>query len=166
MGLTGAALHRIVGLCRHHLVMHPSPRGCRTSILIADDDPSLCVTLEMLFQGAGYATLLARCGKEAAEVIARERPDIVVLDILMPDSNGWLVLDHLPDGFDASRVIVLSALSDDSCMRRAWNYGIGAYFTKPFDTGSLLRSVEAALGSRSAGSVDSTAEELVRLRKP
>lgn len=114
--------------------------GTKT-LLIVDDDPSLCATLQVLFAGEGYRTLVAACGKEAVTVLAHESPDAVILDLLMPSSDGWYVLENLPADYDSSRVLVLSAMSDNGCMQRAARLGVGTYMTKPFDPDALLRRI-------------------------
>ena len=65
-----------------------SGTSARKSILIVDDEPDIVSYLEMILQDSGYATLVARDGNEALEAVRRERPDLVTLDISMPEASG------------------------------------------------------------------------------
>lgn len=118
---------------------------CPPTILIVDDDPSLCATLGVLFGEEGFEVATAGSAGEALAAMDDLYADIVVLDLLMPASDGWQFLENMPAGLDPRRVVVLSAMSDAMSMNHAWRLGVGMYMTKPFDPSILVRRVREIL---------------------
>ena len=116
-------------------------------ILVVDDERDLADLVAINLEVAGYRVSLARDGLEALESISRERPDLVLLDVMMPRADGWHVLGALQQD-EATRdlpVVMLTALAGERDVIRGHLEGAVNYVTKPFDIKALLRSVEDAL---------------------
>ncbi|MBL8326772.1 MAG: response regulator [Rubrivivax sp.] len=117
------------------------------SILIADDEPSIVLSLEFVLQEEGYRVRVARDGVEALEAIAAERPDLLLLDVMLPRMNGFEVCQRLrahPE-WRALRVVMLSAKGRDVEVRKGLALGADAYVTKPFAIQDLLAEVRRQL---------------------
>jgi DNA-binding response OmpR family regulator len=119
-------------------------------VLIVDDEPDVLLLLRIELEAEGYETLLAADGETAMRRIAEERPDVVLLDVMMPVVDGWGVLRRLSDTGSTTRVIVLSAKANDSDVVRALELGAHEYVTKPFDAAALLLTVAHVLSSTPA----------------
>jgi DNA-binding response OmpR family regulator len=131
-------------------------------VLIVDDEPDVLLLLRIELEAEGYETLLAADGETAMRRIAEERPDVVLLDVMMPVVDGWGVLRRLSDTGSTTRVIVLSAKANDSDVARALELGAHEYVTKPFDAAALLLTVAHVLSSTPA---DLEAGRVRRLRQ-
>jgi two-component system response regulator AdeR len=119
-------------------------------VLIVDDEPDVLLLLRIELEAEGYETLLAADGETAIRRIAEERPDIVLLDVMMPVVDGWGVLQRLAEQGSTTRVIVLSAKANDSDVAHALELGAHEYVTKPFDPAALLVTVAHVLQSSPA----------------
>ena len=117
-------------------------------ILIADDEPNIVVSLEYLMKRAGYLVLVARDGQEAIDMIRRERPALVLLDVMMPKKSGHEVCAELraDDSLRDVRVLMLSAKGRDTDIDKGLGVGADAYMTKPFSTRELAAKVAEMLG--------------------
>jgi DNA-binding response OmpR family regulator len=117
-------------------------------VLIADDEPNIVVSLEYLFKRAGYSVLVARDGQEAIDTIRRERPALVVLDVMMPKKSGHQVCAELraDAGLSDTKVLMLSAKGRDTDVDKGLGVGADAYMTKPFSTKDLAAKVAEMLG--------------------
>ena len=117
-------------------------------ILIADDEPNIVVSLEYLMKRAGYTVLVARDGQEAIDTIRRERPALVLLDVMMPKKSGHEVCAELraDDSLREVRVLMLSAKGRDTDVDKGLGGGADAYMTKPFSTRELAAKVAEMLG--------------------
>ena len=118
-------------------------------ILIADDEPNIVVSLEYLMKRAGYLVLVARDGQEAIDMIRRERPALVLLDVMMPKKSGHEVCAELraDDSLRDVRVLMLSAKGRDTDIDKGLGVGADAYMTKPFSTKELVAKVAQMLGT-------------------
>jgi two-component system alkaline phosphatase synthesis response regulator PhoP len=119
-------------------------------ILIAEDEPSIVAAVEFLLQRNGYEVRVARNGEEALKAVESERPDLVVLDVMMPVKSGYEVCTRIrehPD-FRHTKVIMLSAKGRDAEVTRGLSLGADVYITKPFSTRDLVARIEALLGQR------------------
>ncbi len=116
-------------------------------ILIVDDDTDLLLALRIRLKSRGYATLLASDANTAVQKALQEKPDLILLDIGLPDQNGFLVLDHLKNNSDLASipVIVVSARPSDVYKDAAVMAGARAYFEKPFNNEELLHAIRNAL---------------------
>jgi DNA-binding response OmpR family regulator len=117
-------------------------------ILIADDEPNIVVSLEYLLKRAGYTVLVARDGQEAIDAIRRERPALVLLDVMMPKKSGHEVCAELraDEAIRDTRVLMLSAKGRDTDVDKGLGVGADAYMTKPFSTKDLAAKVAEMLG--------------------
>ncbi|MBV9410122.1 MAG: response regulator [Acidimicrobiia bacterium] len=116
-------------------------------VLIVDDEPDVLLLLRIELEAEGYETLLAADGETAVRRILEERPDVVLLDVMMPVVDGWGVLQRLADHRCDTRVIVLSAKASDSDVAHALELGAHEYVTKPFEPAALLATVAHVLSS-------------------
>ena len=115
-----------------------------TRVLVVDDDPSLVRTLQINLRARGYGVLIARDGRTALQVTEEETPDIVVLDLGLPDLDGISVLRRLRT-FTAVPVVVLSARHSSDDKVEALDLGADDYVTKPFGVEELMARIRAAL---------------------
>jgi DNA-binding response OmpR family regulator len=114
-------------------------------VLIVDDEPAILMSLEFLLRKNNYKVFVARNGTEAQEVAHAELPDVVVLDIMMPDVDGYQVCTFIkthPQLAD-TKVIFLSAKGKDSDIEKGMALGADAYLTKPFGTKHLLEQIKS-----------------------
>ena len=117
------------------------------SILIADDDPNILRALTFLMQREGHDVRTASDGQSALDAIAETRPDLLLLDLMMPRGNGYEVCRALrssPDYNDV-RIIMLTARGQESDQRTGLALGADAYVTKPFAIGDVVDCVAAVL---------------------
>lgn len=114
-------------------------------ILLADDEPSLCESLGLLFQGDGYDVCIARDGQQAFELFCLERPDLAVVDVSMPKLDGFEVCEAIRRIDPRAPIIMLSARSDVIDRKAGFRAGADDYVVKPFDNGELLLRVRALL---------------------
>lgn len=123
----------------------------RARILIVDDSDNLRSVLQLNFEYLGYEVLLARDGEEGYDLIDKERPDIVVLDVIMPRQNGFQVCRKLKTSPQLASIPVIFLTAKRHKEDRHWgrDCGADAYLTKPFSSAELERVIESLLESRS-----------------
>ena len=116
-------------------------------ILIVDDEPNILVSLEYLMKREGFEVLLARDGQEALDVLRRERPRLVLLDVMMPRKSGFEVCQELraDEAIRDTLVLMLTAKGRDTDVAKGLGVGADAYVTKPFSTRELVEKVRALL---------------------
>lgn len=119
-------------------------------VLIVEDEPNIVLSLEILLRRAGYETTSTGDGEEAMELIRRTRPDVVLLDIMLPKRNGYEVCRSVKSEPTLSSipVIMLTAKGQEVEMLKGLELGASAYITKPFGNAEVLEAVRAALESR------------------
>jgi excisionase family DNA binding protein len=120
-------------------------RSRQRRILIVDDEPMVCTTLRKLLKGAGYNAVTAPDGKAALELMAAERPDLVLLDLLMPVMNGPTVLARIRETYGDMPVIVITAYADSELMSHVLDHGPVLVLAKPVEQARLLQGVQMAL---------------------
>jgi two-component system KDP operon response regulator KdpE len=113
-------------------------------ILIVDDEPQILRFLRASLPPHGYACVEASSGEQAIKCFARERPDALILDLGLPDQDGFSVIQAIRASA-LTPIIVLSARSDVEGKVRALELGADDYVTKPFDMAELLARLKAAL---------------------
>lgn len=115
--------------------------------MLVDDEPANLTLLEELLRLEGYATVSAESGAEALSLARASRPDLILLDIMMPEMNGFDVCDRLrkDTALQTVPVIFLTALDDDSSRLRGLEMMADDYLTKPFNSRLLLAKVENIL---------------------
>jgi CheY-like chemotaxis protein len=119
-----------------------------TTALIVEDESDLRLMTRMILESRpGYSVLEAENGEEALAVIDRSPVDVVLLDIRLPDMEGWDVLARLGEQgrFPGLPVVMVSAHSTPSTAERAIREGVGAYVTKPFTSEELFDAIERAV---------------------
>jgi DNA-binding response OmpR family regulator len=116
-------------------------------ILIADDEPNIVVSLEFLMKREGHRVTIARDGDAALEAIRRERPDLVLLDVMMPGRSGFEVCQAVrsDDALAGVKILLLSAKGRDTDLAKGSALGADAYMTKPFSTRELAAKVRELL---------------------
>jgi len=115
-------------------------------VLIVEDDPDLLVVLRVNLTAMGVEPILAGDGRTAISRIQAERPDAVVLDVMLPGIDGWSVLEDLHALGDPVPIVVCSAKKDIEDMDRARSLGASGYVVKPFDIDRLVDAVMEAVG--------------------
>jgi len=116
-------------------------------ILVADDEPNIVTALEFLLQRHGYGVLIARNGEEALQLVERDRPDLVLLDVMMPLRSGYEVCKAIRQRADLAhvKVVMLSAKGRDAEVTKGLALGADLYVTKPFSTRELLARIDGLL---------------------
>jgi DNA-binding response OmpR family regulator len=109
-------------------------------VLVVDDEPQVVWVIQLSLEAEGYETFTAHDGVEAMEQVVAHKPDLVVLDVMMPRMDGWSVLQELaaiPEA-ERPRVVMVTALASAADRARATELGADAYVTKPFSVEELL----------------------------
>lgn len=115
-------------------------------ILVIDDEPALRKLLSITLEASGYTIVAASTAREGEATAAMRPPDLVLLDLGLPDDDGQHLLRRLREWY-AKPVIVLSARNEEAEIIRALDGGANDYLTKPFRTGELLARIRAAMRS-------------------
>ena len=117
-------------------------------VLIADDEPYIVISLEFLMRREGHQVSIARDGAQALEAIRRERPDLVLLDVMMPGKSGFEVCQAVraDEALAGVKILMLTAKGRDTDLAQGLGLGADAYMTKPFSTKALAARVRTMLG--------------------
>ncbi len=117
-------------------------------IVIADDEPNILVSLEYLMKREGHEVVLARNGVEALEAIRREKPALVLLDVMMPGKSGFEVCQAVraDESLAGIKILMLTAKGRDTDIAQGLGVGADGYMTKPFSTRELAARVKEMLG--------------------
>ncbi|MGE5649472.1 MAG: response regulator transcription factor [Bacillota bacterium] len=118
-------------------------------ILIVDDEPNIVISLEFLMQERGYEVALAHDGEQALQRMETFRPDLVLLDVVMPAMDGYEVCRKIRERSDWNpvRILMLSAKARDVDVSKGLALGADAYMTKPFSTRQLMATVGELLAA-------------------
>jgi DNA-binding response OmpR family regulator len=117
-----------------------------SKVLIVDDEPNIVTSLEFLMRQHGYETRVARDGEEALAEVESFRPDLVLLDVMLPRRDGFEVCQKLrADGWAELKIVMLTAKGRDTEIEKGLAVGADAYVTKPFSTGELVERVSSLL---------------------
>ena len=119
----------------------------KKTVLIADDEPNIVAAIEFLLKQRGYDVHIAQDGGEALRAIERVLPDLIVLDVMMPQTSGYEVCQAIrsrPD-WRHIKVVMLSAKGRDAEVNKGMALGADLYVTKPFSTRDLMAKIEALL---------------------
>lgn len=113
-------------------------------ILIVDDEPNIVMSLEYIFKKENFEVFIARDGEEAIEIVENKIPDIILLDIMMPNVDGYQVLKHLKlyEELSKIKVILLSAKNKASDIELGLRLGADKYISKPFSVKKLVKEVK------------------------
>lgn len=120
----------------------------RKRILIVDDEPNIVISLEFLMMREGHEVRVARDGEAGLAAVQKHRPDLVVLDVMMPKLDGFAVLQAVRGDpqLTATRILMLTAKGGEAEQARGLALGADAYMPKPFSTRALVDKVKELLG--------------------
>ena len=131
-------------------------------VLIVDDNPDILLLLRTNLRAVGFETESAAHGEEALRAIEARRPDVVLLDLMMPVLDGWGVLERLRELPDPPPVVVVSAAASRANADRARSLGAAGYVTKPFAVAALLDEIRRVLAESDRGNPGAgTPEDIV-----
>ena len=116
-------------------------------ILIVDDEPNIVMSLEYAFKKKDFEVFIARDGTEALDISDKEKPDLILLDIMMPEMDGYETLKQVRDNKDLAhtKVVFLSAKSKEKDVEKGLNMGADSYMTKPFSIKKVISDIEELL---------------------
>ena len=115
------------------MTAHESP-----SVLVVDDEPQVAWVLRFSLEHEGFHTFTASNGLEALEEVEKHHPSVMILDLMMPEMDGWTVLERLRKLPTRPRVIIVSALNGPEEKAKATELGVDAFVPKPFDVEELI----------------------------
>ncbi len=109
-------------------------------ILIVDDEPNIVMSLEYAFKKQDFEVYIARDGSEALEILKHQIPNVVLLDIMMPNVDGYQTLKHIKktDSLKETKVIFLTAKNKASDIEKGLKLGADKYLTKPFSVKKIV----------------------------
>lgn len=112
-------------------------------VLVVDDEPNILMSLEFLMKKKGYEVYIARNGAEAINLIRGQQPAVIVLDIMMPEVDGYEVCEFVKQTPEHKhiRVIFLTAKGKESDIEKGYKVGADLYMTKPFSTRELMQRI-------------------------
>ena len=118
------------------------------SILVVDDDPEIVTMLSTRLSKRGYTVTTASDGNKAIELAKRDRPDVVLLDVMMPGKSGWEVARAIKQdpATHAVKIVMVSAIGEKTNEITAPIYGADAHVDKPFEFEQLERVIAKLLG--------------------
>lgn len=130
-------------------------------ILVVDDEPSLLRLLQVTLETEGYEVILASDGETAVKRVEQDKPDVMLLDVMMPVIDGWGVLERLQSVERRPRIICLSAKTNRRDLLKGWKLGADEYLTKPFSIDQLLDLV-TEIRSRTQDDQDARRADAIR----
>jgi DNA-binding response OmpR family regulator len=125
-------------------------------VLVVEDDPTLRLGLTKSLRSAGYKVETAKTGLEGQDKALAEKPDLVLLDVMMPEKNGFEVCETLREHDPELPIIMLTAKGEEEDKVRGLRLGADDYVTKPFGVSELLARVDAALRRRRRREAETT----------
>ena len=135
-------------------------------VVIVEDDPDALLRMRMNLEIVGFETSLAADGGTAIRRILAEKPDVVVLDLMLPVLDGWAVLAELGSGRSGPPVVVCSARTTHRDRRRAREMGAAAFVAKPFEMEELLDALRSVLITRTGEGWDLSLDALFGRHTP
>ena len=115
-----------------------------STVLVIDDELPIRVLVRMILEDNGYEVMEAETGEQGLEMVEKSSPDLVLLDIRLPDMDGWEVLRRLGERTSPPRVVIMSAHSSEPTLERAKREGTAGYIIKPFRHSELLDVVSGS----------------------
>ena len=128
------------------------------TILVVDDDQELSDGLRAVLERQGYRVMQARDGQQGKHLVYQHRPDLVILDMMMPRMGGYPVLEHFKGKTDAPPIIMITANEGSRHKAYAEYLGVVEYIRKPFAMEKLMEAVQKGL-SRAAGDKEEKPDE-------
>jgi DNA-binding response OmpR family regulator len=122
-------------------------KSAAKKVLIADDEQNIVISIEFLMKREGFQVLIANDGEDALAKVQSERPDLVLLDVMMPKKNGYEVCQSIKSDptLASTKVLMLTAKGRDTEVAKGLAIGADAYMTKPFSTRDLVAKARALL---------------------
>ena len=132
------------------------------TVLIVDDEPDVRTLCKVNLEYEGYRVIEAADGLEALEVVKKDLPDVILLDLMMPNLDGWEVLRRLREDAATAHipVLLLTAKADQESQLHGWESGIADYVTKPFNPVTLPKYIKKALEGADADDTSRRAEQV------
>lgn len=120
----------------------------KKKVLIVDDDPSIVEVLKIRLKASGFDPISAANGKEGLKKASEEHPELIILDVIMPEMNGFETCQNLkkdPKTRDIP-VIMLTSLSKEKDLDKGLEKGADCFITKPFNSEDLMFEIKTAIG--------------------
>jgi two-component system alkaline phosphatase synthesis response regulator PhoP len=120
-------------------------------ILIAEDDANILGLMSVFLSGLGYEVSLARDGQEALDMAAQIKPDLMIVDVMMPKINGFKLVNTLSmerADIPMPKIIMLTALGDQENVQRGLAVGADVYIPKPFNLEDVAARIKELLGEK------------------
>ena len=116
-------------------------------ILLVDDEPDFVETVEFFLSGSNYQVFVAKNGKEALEQAEREKPDLILMDVMMPEMDGLEACRHFKNhsSLKSVPIIMLTAKGQVQDVKDAFAAGADSYVVKPFNLPDLVKRIETML---------------------
>jgi DNA-binding response OmpR family regulator len=113
-------------------------------ILIVDDEPNIVMSLEYTFKKNHFEVFIARDGQEALDILNKQLPDVIILDVMMPMVDGFATLEQIKkdERLQNCKVIFLSAKNKEKDIEKGLSLGANLYVTKPFSIKKLVEQVQ------------------------
>ena len=116
-------------------------------ILIVDDEPNIVMALEYTFKKQNFEVFIARDGQEALDILKNQLPDIIILDVMMPNVDGYATIEQIKadEKLNHCKIIFLSAKNKEKDIEKGLMLGANAYVTKPFSLKKLTQQISELL---------------------
>lgn len=116
-------------------------------ILLVDDEPNIIMSLEYTFKKNNFEVYIARDGQEALDILENQIPDAIILDVMMPNVDGYATLEQIKknETLKHCKIIFLSAKNKETDIQKGLDLGANAYITKPFSLKKLVDKVKELL---------------------
>lgn len=117
------------------------------TILVVEDDPYILMSLEFLLKKNGFTVSVARNGTEALQLLKKQKPSLVLLDIMMPDVDGYEICRHIKatKSLAETLVVFMSAKTKGEDIQKGLDEGAACYIKKPFSTRDILKQIKSLL---------------------
>ncbi|MBN1688020.1 MAG: response regulator [Candidatus Omnitrophica bacterium] len=132
-------------LAAKHQIFSDTPMRKNYRMLIVEDEESEANLLKALFEEKGFQTMTARTGEEAIQIVQREKPNIVLLDMVLPGMDGMLTLKRILEIDPNAGVIMMTGVADPQLMRETIELGAYHYVQKPYEVNYLERVIQTRL---------------------
>lgn len=116
-------------------------------ILIIDDEPDLCTQFQKIFQGEGHTVLKATNGKQGITIAKKSQPELIFLDLKMPQMDGIMTLKYLRRVATDAKIVVLTGVATLKTAQEAMKLGVYDFTTKPFDLNLIRQLIQEALAN-------------------
>lgn len=133
-------------------------------ILVVDDDPMVTRLVRINLELEGFQVMEAWDGSTALQMLEESRPELLVLDIMMPQMDGWQVLEKVraQDDFKQLPVVILTAKVQDEDVLKGWRMGADGYIVKPFNPVALAETLRSVISTTPEERESHRAEELAK----